>query len=99
MMNHAPSSPDPHPDYVHKIQNGYTNNSPASISPTTPVSISVAPDVKIDMDFQEQESDVRHEPLPIKPIDVIDKNDQGFYFFLLYPFLVLYHHLLRSYFL
>lgn len=80
-MNHAPSSPDPHPDYVHKIQNGYINNSPATNSPTTPISTSVAPDVKIDMDFQEQESDVRHEPLPIKPIDAIDKNDQGFYFF------------------
>ena len=38
----------------------------------------MAPDVKIDMDFQKQESDVRHE-LFIKPIDAIDKNDEGFY--------------------
>jgi hypothetical protein len=86
-MNHAPQSPDPIPDYAHKIQNGYINNSPPTDSPTTPVSNSVAPDIKIDMDFQEQESDVRHEPLPIKPIDAIDKNDdQGFYFF--FSFLV-----------
>jgi len=78
-MNHAPPSPEPIPDYIHKIQNGSIDNSPATDSPTTPVSNSVAPDVKIDMDFQEQESDVRHEPLPIKPIDTIDKNDdQGF---------------------
>ena len=48
-------------------------------SPQTPLPNSVVPDVKIDMDFQEQESDVRHEPLPVKPIDTIDKNDdQGF---------------------
>ena len=81
-MNHAPPSPEPVPDCNHKIQNGYINNSPATESPTTPVSNSVAPDVKIDMDFQEQESDVRHEPLPIKSIDTIDKNDdQGFYSF------------------
>ena len=84
-MNHTPSSPDPNPDYVHKIQNGYINNSPTTESLPTPVSNSVAPDLKIDMDFrtifQEQESDVRHEPLPIKPIDAIDKNDEGFYFF------------------
>ena len=74
-MNHAPASPEP---LVRQIQNGY---SPVTESPTTPESISVAPDVKIDMDFQEQESDVRHEPLPIKSIDTIDNNDQGFYFF------------------
>ena len=81
-MNHAPPSPDPHPlpDCVQKIQNGY-NNSPATESPTTPISNSVVPDVKIDMDFQEQESDVRHEPLPVKSIDTIDKNDQSFCFF------------------
>ena len=42
--------------------------SPATDSPATPVSTS-APDVKIDMDYQEQESDVRHEPLPVKNID------------------------------
>ena len=43
--------------------------SPLAESPTTPVSTSVAPDIKIDMDHQEQESDVRHEPLPVRPID------------------------------
>ncbi|KAF8807195.1 Bromodomain-containing protein [Phlegmacium glaucopus] len=74
-MNHAPPPPDTISDYIHKIQNGCNNNSPPTDSPTTPVSNSVVPDVKIDMDFQEQESDVRHEPLPIKPIDTIDKND------------------------
>ncbi|PPQ90468.1 hypothetical protein CVT25_014986 [Psilocybe cyanescens] len=40
-------------------------------SPATPVDNSVAPDVKIDMDYadNEQESDVRHEPLPVKELD------------------------------
>jgi bromodomain-containing factor 1 len=79
-MNHAPPSPDL-PDSVHKIQNGYINNSPVTDDLPTPISTSVVPDVKIDMDFQfqEQESDVRHEPLPIKSIDTIVKNDdQGF---------------------
>jgi hypothetical protein len=42
--------------------------SPAADSPATPVSTSAA-DVKIDMDYQEQESDVRHEPLPVKNLD------------------------------
>ena len=44
IMNHAPSSPDPNPDYVYKIHNGYINNSPTTDSPPTPVSNSVAPD-------------------------------------------------------
>ena len=44
IMNHAPSSPDPNPDYVHKLQNGYINNSPTTDSPPTRVSNSVAPD-------------------------------------------------------
>jgi hypothetical protein len=43
--------------------------SPAADSPATPVPTSALPDVKIDMDYQEQESDVRHEPLPVKNID------------------------------
>lgn len=43
--------------------------SPATDSPKTPVDIILAPDVKIDMDYQEQESDVRHEPLPVKQLD------------------------------
>src|SRR6266498_1664035 len=43
--------------------------SPSAGSPATPVSTSAAPDVKIDMDYQEQESDVRHEPLPVKSVD------------------------------
>jgi hypothetical protein len=43
--------------------------SPATDSPVTPVDASVAPDVKIDMDYNEQESDVRHEPLPVKHVE------------------------------
>ncbi|KAG5648164.1 hypothetical protein DXG03_006118 [Asterophora parasitica] len=42
--------------------------SPAAESPATPISNMVAPDVKIDIDYQEQESDVRHEPLPVKEL-------------------------------
>ncbi|KAF8649828.1 hypothetical protein AX16_005593 [Volvariella volvacea WC 439] len=49
--------------------------SPAADSPATPVSNTVVPDVKID--YQEQESDVRHEPVPIKSIDSIDKIDNA----------------------
>ncbi|KJA25957.1 hypothetical protein HYPSUDRAFT_52717 [Hypholoma sublateritium FD-334 SS-4] len=49
--------------------------SPATDSPKTPVDILLAPDVKIDMDYQEQESDVRHEPLPVKQLDHHDKFD------------------------
>ncbi|KAF8895045.1 Bromodomain-containing protein [Gymnopilus junonius] len=43
--------------------------SPATDSPATPVDLAGPPDVKIDMDYNdnEQESDVRHEPLPVKP--------------------------------
>ncbi|KAH9487146.1 Bromodomain-containing factor 1 [Psilocybe cubensis] len=42
--------------------------SPATDSPATPVDSAHAPDVKIDIDY-EQESDVRHEPLPVKELD------------------------------
>lgn len=47
--------------------------SPAADSPATPISTAAVPDVKIDLDYPEQESDARHEPLPIKSIDPIDK--------------------------
>jgi hypothetical protein len=64
---------------VHNGINGISANvnslhnlpSPATDSPATPVS-TAAPDVKTDMDYQEQESDVRHEPLPVKNIDYKD---------------------------
>lgn len=46
--------------------NGQT---PTADSPNTPVSNIPAPDVKIAMDYQEQESDVRNEPIPIKSFD------------------------------
>jgi hypothetical protein len=61
-----------------KQLNGVLNGvigSPAAESPATPVSTTAAPDVKIDIDYQEQESDARHEPMPIKPIDALDKPD------------------------
>lgn len=45
--------------------------SPAVDSPTTPISNLAIPDVKISIDFQEQESDARHEPMPVK-LDVLD---------------------------
>ncbi|KAG6885943.1 hypothetical protein C0993_007445 [Termitomyces sp. T159_Od127] len=47
--------------------------SPSVESPATPISNTVAPDVKIDIDYQEQESDARHEPMPIKQLDSIEK--------------------------
>jgi hypothetical protein len=49
--------------------NGLEDGPPSS--PDTPVS---TPDVKIDLDFQ-QESNARHEPLPIKHIDKLDRLD------------------------
>lgn len=55
----------------------HNSTSPPADSPTTPVSVTASPDVKIDIDYQEQESDVRHEPLQIKPIDRVDKLDGG----------------------
>lgn len=51
--------------------------SPALDSPTTPISNAIVPDVKIDIDYQEQESDARHEPMPIKSIDPVDKIDDA----------------------
>ncbi|KAG6911769.1 hypothetical protein DXG01_000015 [Tephrocybe rancida] len=48
--------------------------SPVAESPATPISNMVAPDVKIDIDYQEQESDARHEPMPIKHLDAIEKH-------------------------
>ncbi|RDB29127.1 SWR1 complex bromodomain subunit bdf1 [Hypsizygus marmoreus] len=51
--------------------------SPAADSPATPISNITAPDVKIDIDYQEQESDARHEPLPIKSLDSLDKYEDG----------------------
>ena len=51
------------------VINGHINgHTPTADSPNTPVSTIPAPDVKIEMDYQEQESDVRHEPIPIKSI-------------------------------
>lgn len=81
-----PITPDVVPDADHTLNgntNGFTKpngdlrrdpSSPAADSPTTPVSNSAAPDVKIDTEYQEQESDVRHEPMPIKPIASVDSK-------------------------
>lgn len=50
-------------------------DSPAIDSPATPVDNSVSPDVKIDVQSNDQEeSDVRHEPLPMK-LDRINDDD------------------------
>lgn len=54
--------------------NGKSSSCPEAESPDTPVSITTAPDVKIAMDYQEQESDVRHEPI-MKSIDAVDRSD------------------------
>ncbi|KAH9950519.1 hypothetical protein B0H21DRAFT_881323 [Amylocystis lapponica] len=45
------------------------DNSPLVDSPATPVDNSPAAEVKIDVDFDEQESDVRHEPVTMKVTD------------------------------
>jgi len=58
----------------------HNSTSPSADSPTTPISVTASPDVKIDIDYQEQESDVRHEPLQIKHIDRVDKLDGGSFF-------------------
>lgn len=49
---------------------------PATDSPDTPVS-NFVPDVKIDIDYHEQESDARNEPVPINPIDFISKSEDA----------------------
>jgi hypothetical protein len=73
-MDDAPASVDPVLDTqngVPVVPNGV--HAPELIAdtvlavlddPTTPVSNAVASDLKIDIDLPEQESDVRHEPLP-----------------------------------
>jgi len=62
--------------------------SPPAESPATPVPTSAAPDIKIDMDYQEQESDVRHEPLPVRSVDYKGDKlvDQGMARFVLVSF-------------
>ncbi|KAF5337245.1 hypothetical protein D9611_003243 [Ephemerocybe angulata] len=54
--------------------NGADAYSPAADSPATPISTVPAPDVKIDLDYPEQESDVRNEPVDIKPIASHDQD-------------------------
>ena len=51
--------------------------SPATDSPNTPVSTLEVPDVKIDIDYTEQESDARNEPIPVKPIETAPKPDDA----------------------
>jgi hypothetical protein len=72
----APSSPSPHINGSAAVLNGDTASEvPSHVvdSPTTPISDSAPPHVKIDIDYQEQESDARHEPLLVK-IDHIDPS-------------------------
>ncbi|KAF7982061.1 hypothetical protein HWV62_30348 [Athelia sp. TMB] len=62
----------PHPDHPHTNGNGDLDAHPDS--PTTPVDHTVsAIDIKMSMDMQEPESDVRHEPIPIR----VDKLDHA----------------------
>jgi len=64
---------------VHSNLNGLVNgaingNDAQSESPTTPVSNNLtASDAKIDMDCQEPESDVRHEPM----LNKIDRSENA----------------------
>ena len=51
--------------------------SPATDSPNTPVSTLDAPDVKIDIDYTEQESDARNEPILVKPIETAPEPDDA----------------------
>lgn len=54
-----------------------TNPDPHSVgSPETPINVASAPNVKIDTDFS-QESDARHEPIPLKLEHPGGKIDQG----------------------
>lgn len=48
-------------------------DSPAVDSVATPINNSLVPDIKIDVDFAEQESDARHEPAPLN----LDKLDDA----------------------
>ncbi len=63
-------SPNGHSNINGDIQREPT--SPAADSPATPVSNVAAPNVKFDPEFQEQESDARHEPVPLKSIAPIE---------------------------
>lgn len=51
-------------------------DSPSVASPETPINVASAPNVKIDTDFNE-ESDARHEPIPLKLQQTSSKIDQG----------------------
>lgn len=54
------------------LQNQQSGPSPSQ-SPATPISPAAALDVKIDINYQEQESDARHEPMPIRSLEPIQK--------------------------
>ena len=49
-------------------------DSPAVDSVATPINHSLVPDIKIDVDYPEQESDARHEPAPPKVDKVEDAS-------------------------
>lgn len=51
-------------------------DSPSVGSPETPINVASVPNVKIDTDFSE-ESDARHEPIPLKFDQAGGKIDQG----------------------
>ncbi|OBZ79624.1 Bromodomain-containing factor 1, partial [Grifola frondosa] len=68
-MNDAPTS-----NGFNHINSVSAPDSPAVDSPATPVDNSVDVDVKIDVDFNEQESDARHEPMPLKIDQIKDAS-------------------------
>lgn len=80
-MNHDLSVGSAHADPINAATNGHSNingdlhrepSSPTADSPSTPVSNTAAPIVKLDTEFQELESDVRHEPVPVKSVPSLE---------------------------
>lgn len=55
---------------IHLNGHSVTSSPPAATqppdSPATPVDDSTSPHIKIDVDYNEAESDLRHEPIPVK---------------------------------
>ncbi|OCH96602.1 Bromodomain-containing protein [Obba rivulosa] len=67
----APNKPTINGDLNGHAHDGVSPDSPAANSPATPVNTAMAADIKIDTDYTERESDVRHEPIPVK-LDTVE---------------------------
>ncbi|KAJ3828487.1 hypothetical protein F5880DRAFT_1608389 [Lentinula raphanica] len=53
------------------------SHAPFPASPPTPVSNDISPDVKIDVDYEDQESDARNEPLAIENVEPVVEDIQN----------------------